>query len=60
MIKMMIKALKIWHLFNLIVTWYTLDNGKMVIVMVKENNYEKTVLYMRDIGKMILQMEKED
>lgn len=39
---------------------YMLEHGNLVIVMEKENNYSLMVPFMKDIGKMIKQTEKEE
>ena len=37
-----------------------LDNGKMALDMVKENNIGVMVVFTKGIGKIIQQMEKVD
>lgn len=47
-------------LMNLKMEQYILDSGKMGLDTEEENNYGTMEVYMKVIGKIILQMEKED
>lgn len=59
---MMLMIMMLLHLdpMNLRMEQSILANGKMVIDMEKENNFGMMVLSMKDIGKIILLMEKVD
>ncbi|EGR34617.1 hypothetical protein IMG5_005720 [Ichthyophthirius multifiliis] len=57
---LMIKNYLFQALMNLKTGLYIQVNGKTEIDMVKGHNIGQTVVYMKDIGKIICQKEKED